>query len=428
MNTVKVRNIIDKNGKYKTYGYRTLAEGVTVPNDTRMTGLSNNDCIVAPSGAGKSGGVVGMLLKDPTCSMVVTDCKGGRLEKLFGNHLRRCGYNVVKINFADPTERGEYNYGYNPLQFVRRNADGSLREQDIITITKTICGKNKDEKEPVWDLCCQDLVTFYIAYVLQTETPARQNLKTVAEVHDAFNQPDGEVQFLHWANQPENRNTYAARKLRNIMCNMRAEKMYASILGFVNVTLAPYSFKEAENIFAAPVDRCFDINKLGTEKTVLFLDVCDTDSSFDGLVNTFYNQALHVLCIQADANESGRLDVSVRLVFDDFISTPLPDFAKVISTIRSRDISCTILLQAISQLKAIYGEEAKTILGNCDHMLFCGASSDMETAEFVANRAFTTPEVVMSLPNEKAILITRGQKAEIVNKIVPYSMLGQLSC
>ncbi len=354
--------------------------------------------------------------------MVVTDCKGGRLEKRFRNHLTNRGFKVYNISFRNTDK----SYGYNPLQFVRRNSDGSVKEQDILTIAKTICQGNKDSHEPIWDMCCQEIIVFYIAYVLSTEPLERQNMKSVVEVHTAFSQPRGELQFVNWAKQPENSDSFAAKKLMNILSNRSADKMFSSIMGFVNVTLASFYIREVADVVAAPIEKNFDITRLGREKIVLFVETSDTDSSLDSLVNTLYNQVIHTLCNQADENEDGKLEVPVHLIFDDFISSPLPDFDRVISTIRSRDIWCTLNIQSFCQLKKIYSENgAKTILANCDHVIVSG-TSDIETSEYVASRVCKTPEVVMNLDMNKVIVMSRGCKATIENRIEPFSMLDDL--
>ncbi|MCM1480134.1 MAG: type IV secretory system conjugative DNA transfer family protein, partial [Muribaculaceae bacterium] len=203
---------------------------------------------------------------------------------------------------------------------------------------------------------------------------------------------------------------------------MIAERMWSSIVEFANRALEPFDFEEARTIFENP--KSFDISKLGTEKTALFLNVSDTDRTFDNLINVFYTQALQILCSFADSNICGRLKVPVRIIMDDFAASGnIPDFDKIISTIRSRDISVSLILQSMTQLESMYSPaEATTIVNNCDHIIYLG-SQDLETANFIGNRIFKTPDEVLCIPRDKAVVITTGEKAVIADKIKPYSTL-----
>ena len=134
---------------------------------------------------------------------------------------------------------------------------------------------------------------------------------------------------------------------------------------------------------------------------------------------------MQTLCAQADQQKDGRLAVPVRIIMDDFAAgTRIPNFDKIISVIRSRDISVSLILQSMMQLESMYtAAEASTIINNCDHILYLG-TQDIKTAEFVSYRAFKTPESVLCMPLNQAILITKGEKAAFVNKIVPYSTIN----
>ena len=189
---------------------------------------------------------------------------------------------------------------------------------------------------------------------------------------------------------------------------------------FANRALEPFEFEEAKHIFNNK-DR-FDIRSLGREKTVLFLNVSDTDRTFDQLVNIFYTQALQILCTQADSSPGGKLNVPVRIIMDDFAaSARIPDFDKIISVIRSREISVSLILQSLTQLESMYSHaQALTIINNCDHLLYLG-SQDLETANFIGFHANRSPESVLCIPRDQAILLTNGERAKIVKKIRPYS-------
>lgn len=400
--------------KNNNYGTRILAQGITVSNDTKETGLNNNDLIIGSSGSGKTGGYVIPNIKNITGSLVVSDTKG-QLERLFKDELIGKGYNVKTLDLVDPLR----SCGYNPLDGIRKYENGKYREQDILTLANTIM-PTLDKYDPFWEKAAAGYIAFLIAYCLEAVNDDEHNMLSICRLHQAFIAPNGEISFLQWAE--ENPDSFAARKYRQIRSSSNAEKMWSCIMEFANRALEPFEFEEAKNIFASKAP--FDIRELGRTKTVLFLNVSDTDRTFDMLVNIFYTQALQLLCSQADANPDGRLEVPVRIIMDDFAaSARIPDFDKIISVIRSRDISVSLILQSMTQLESMYSHaEATTIVNNCDHILYLG-SQDIGTAEFIGYRAYKTPETIMCMPRTDAMLMTSGEKAVTVQKIKPYSAL-----
>lgn len=402
--------------KNTRYGKRILAANIEVTNDTRISGCNNNDIIFGNSGSGKTGGYVVPNIQNIDSSLVVSDTKG-QLERRFKADLIAKGYKVYTIDLVNPERSG----GYNPLAAIRRNSDGSYREKDILTLARLICPSHEHD-EPIWELSAASYIAFLISYCLETEPEENRNLIRVGELHRQFSQPDGDIQFLEWIEAHPD--TFAAKKYREISTNRVADKMFSSIMGFVNVNLEPYSFREASHIFAN--GKSFDIKRLGREKTVLFLNVSDTDRAFDQLVQIFYAQTLQVLCGEADANSDGRLRVPVRMIMDDFASSAvIPDFDKIISVIRSRDIYVSLIIQSLSQLESMYTPAvSRTIINNCDHILYFG-SQDLDTANYIAARASKTPEAILSMPRTKAYLITSGEKARLVDKVVPYSTVHE---
>lgn len=399
----------------KNNNERFLAENITVSNDTRVTGLNNNDLIIGSSGSGKTGGYVIPNIQNISGSLVVTDTKG-MLSKMFSESLKRKGYKVYTLDFVNPMN----SCGYNPLMAIRRKTDGRYREQDILSAAAAIMPQ-LDKDEPFWEKAAAGYIAFLISFCLETCEEQERNLKTVCELHHIFIGQNGQLFFLSWAK--DNPNTFAAKKFKEISSASNAEKMWSSIIEFANRALEPFEFDEADSIFANPIS--FDIGSMGSEKTVLFLNISDTDRTYDQLINLFYTQALQTLCAKADENPDGRLDVPVRIIMDDFAAgTRIPNFDKIISVIRSREISVSLILQSMTQLESMYREaEASTIINNCDHILYLG-TQDIKTAEFVSYRAFKTPESVLCMPLNQAILITKGEKAAFVNKIMPYSTMN----
>ncbi len=397
------------------YGERFLAKGEKISNDTRVTGLNNNDMVIGTSGTGKTGGYVVPLLQNINGSIVVSDTKG-LLERRFRNELESKGYTVRVIDFVNPAR----SVGYNPMQFVRKYEDGSYREKDVLTIANVLCPML--DKEPIWDMCAARYLAFLIAFCLDTEEPEDQNLFKVFDLRREFSQEGGEILFRDWVDN--NRDKFSAKIYHELMANRKADRMWASVEGFVSSHLAPFDCTEMKSIFKT--DEWFDINELGKEKTVLFINQSDTDRAFDPLVNLLHTQMLQVLCAQADVNDDGRLKVPVRMILDDFASgSTIPDFDKVISVIRSRDISVSLIIQSISQLETLYDHPTSvTIINNCDNILYLG-SQDKETAEYIAYRAAKLPESILAMPRNKAYLIRSGEKARIVDKIEPYSTVDK---
>lgn len=394
---------------------RILADGISISNDTRLTGLNNNDLIIGSSGSGKTGGYVIPNLQNVNGSIIVSDTKG-MLEKLFADELRSKGYNVLTLDFVNPLR----SCGYNPLKSIRRYENGNYREQDVLSLANTIM-PILDKDEPFWEQAAAGYIAFLIAYCLEVLDPEEQNMTSVCALHQAYIRPGGEISFLQWMDK--NPDSFATKKYRKMRSSSSAEKMWSSINEFVNRALEPFDFEEARNIFSNP--DTIDIRNFGREKTVLFLNVSDTDRAFDQVVNVFHTQALQLLCSEADSNQDGRLKVPVRLIMDDFAtSARIPDFDKVISVIRSRDISVSLILQSMTQLESMYTHaEAMTIINNCDHILYLG-NQDYDTATYIGCRAYKTPDSILSMSRDLAILITNGEKAKFVNKIKPYSTMG----
>lgn len=396
---------------------RILANGFEVSNDTKITGLNNNDMIIGSSGSGKTGGYVIPNLQNISESMVVSDTKG-QLARKFRKELEKKGYKVYILDFVNPMN----SCGYNPLAEIRRYKNGKYHEQDILTLAHTIVPITYST-DPFWDQAAAGILTFIIAYCLEALPEKEHNMMTICELYRALISPNGMLPFELWTkNNPK---SYSARKINQVISFKNVERTWACTLEFLNRALEPFLFDEAKEIFAKPEP--FSPTILGQQKTVLFLNVSDTDSSLDRLINIFYTQTLQRLCSEADENPDGRLDVPVRIIMDDFAaSAKIPDFHKIISVIRSRDISVSLILQSMTQLEAMYTHaEAITIINNCDHLLYLGCQ-DMETAEFIGCRSFKSADNVLCLPRNKAILIRNGSKAIVVDKIKPYSTLTDI--
>lgn len=393
---------------------RILAEGVSVSNDTKVTGLNNNDMIIGSSGSGKTGGYIIPNLQNIEGSVIVSDTKG-QLEKLFKDELIKKGYKVYTLDLVNP----ERSCCFNPLANIRRDSRGNYREQDILTLA-TLLSPTETLDDPFWDRAASAQIAFYIAYCLDGLREEDRNLATVCGLHGIYCQPGGKEFFMKWAHQ--NPDTYAAKKYMHVSAVAPSEKTSGCINEFVSLALDPFNFREAQELFGGA--KSINLADLGKEKTVLFLNVSDTDPTFDKIVNIIYAQALQMLCAEADKQEDGTLKIPVRIMMDDFAASAcIPGFDKIISVIRSRNISVSLVLQSLTQLETMYSAPtAKTIINNCDHLIYLGCQ-DIDTANFIAYHIGKTPEFVLSMPLTDSIIVTKGQKTQQVKKVQPYSTM-----
>ena len=389
-------------------GYRILAEGQTVSNDTWATGLNNNDVIIGPSGAGKSRGYVKPNLLQGSESILITDPKGS-LRQEVGPVLERSGYRVREIDLADCLASP---WGYNPLDYVRHDDQrDAYREQDIMTIAACLVPLSSHEQ--FWDLSARMLLEALIGYVLECLPDEEHDLYTVSRLLQEM----GGKSFDYLFSELEQiaPGCFPVSRYRMFRLAKNADKMFSSILGILAANLSPYTFDGTRALFQN--SRKIIFPDLGQEKTAVFLTVSDTDRAMDGLANLFYTQALQSLCAAADKSPGHRLAVPVRFILDDFAAnTCIPDFDKTVSVVRSREISVSVILQSLSQLEALYGHaKALTILNNCDHFLYLGGQ-DVETATFVSKKANRPVSDILNMPLDSAWLFTRGSAPRQVRK------------
>ncbi len=408
------------------YHYRYLGEGFRVSNDTRSTHLNNNDLIVGSAGSSKTGSIVYTQLKSlRDSSLIVADTKG-KLAGMFKDKLEKKGYKVRVLDFVNP----EGSCKYNPLEYVRKVGKDRYKDQDIARLATALVPK-LDAHEPFWEMQARSVIEMFISYTLSALPKSDHNMYTVARLFRAFQKPMGEAAFEPWLDEhPE---SLASKRYAQIKGMQNAEKMISSIYAFVNIGLKPFDYEEYRNVFDPEYGArtrygkyikraAVDIASLGREKTVLFLNLSDSDSSMDAMVNIFYTQVLQTLMGEADKNDNGQLDVPVRIIMDDFASSALiPSFDKLISVVRSRDIWLTLCVQSFTQLETLYSQsEALTIVNNCDHIIYLG-SNDLSSAQFIGTRALKTPEVILSMDREKEYILEAGKPVSLVRKIPSYS-------
>ena len=405
-----MKNTISKNNDSRA-AYNTvniLASDVLVNQDTRISGINNNVLVIGPSGSGKTRNYVKPNIMQANTSMIVSDAKGS-LYGEFADYLRANGYTVYLLDFVNMKS----NIGYNPLDYIRFDDDGFPKEQDVVKISEIVI-ESFTKSDPFWDVAARMYLQSGIAYVTETFPDEEKTLYHVAKLMEK----DGGKAFksLMFQYKELYPDSLASRRFDAFLSIGAADKMMGSILGIVCTNLSSFELRELQKINNMP--ERIDFSRFGRQKTALFLSVSDTDRSMDRPANLFWTQALQSLCLSADTEYLNHcLDVPVRLYLDDFATNVyIPDFDKISSNIRSREIYCSVILQSLSQLEALYGSaKADTIIGNCDQQLVLGVQ-DVKTASHFSQRGDVPASLMLNMPLDRCIVFLRGQKAKYTTK------------
>lgn len=369
--------------------------------DSWATGLNNNVLVLGCSGSGKTRNFLKPNLLQCEGSYVVLDSKG-RLFREMGPCLSAHGYTVDCLDFTTM----EGTIGYDPLHHVRWRKGRPLA-QDIISIASALFPRSEMGDDPFWAGAAANYVASYIAYVFEALPDREWNMASVVSVYEQACEGNADALFSDLSRQ--DLESYAVSLYRRAKSTARAEKMHSSIMGIIAANLMPLTFDGALASFRR-VDQ-IDFCDLGRERRVLFVTMDDMDRSLAPLTSLFIRQAFSSLCDFADAKcEGGRLPVPVRFMLDDFANLTLPDFDDVLSVIRSREISCTIICQTVSQLEARYNQAvANSIIGNCDRHLVLGFQ-DERTARYFSLRANKTATTLLETPADNWWLFERGHR------------------
>lgn len=369
--------------------------------DSWATGLNNNVLVLGCSGSGKTRNFLKPNLLQCEGSYIVLDSKG-RLHDKMAPYLRANGYIVDRLDFT--TMDGEI--GYDPLHHVRWRKGRPLA-QDIIAIASALFPRAEMGDDPFWASAAANYVASYIAYVFEALPDREWNMASVVSVYDQTCEGNAEALFADLSKQDPD--SYAASLFRRARSTARADKMHSSIMGIIAANLLPLTFDGALASFrkVQQIDFC----DLGRERRALFVTMDDMDRSLAPLTSLFVRQAFSSLCDFADTRcDGGRLPVPVRFMLDDFANLTLPGFDDVLSVIRSREVSCTIICQTVSQLEARYDQAmANSIIGNCDRHLVLGFQ-DERTAKYFALRANKLPSTLLETPAGNWWLFERGRR------------------
>jgi len=333
---------------------------------------NKNVLVVGGSGSGKTRFFIKPNLlqcdsKTFPVSFVVTDPKGSLIYEC-GHALAKKGYLIKTMN----TINFHKSMHYNPFAYVHS-------EKDILKLVTTLMTNTKGEGsggDPFWEKSERLLLTALIAYLHYEAPVEEQNFATLLEMLNTMQvlEDDEEYQnpvdLLFEELAKKKPNSFAGRQYK--LYKLAAGKTMKSILISCGARLAPFDIQEIRD--ATMYDE-LELDKLGDRKTALFLIMSDTDSTFNFLISMVYTQLFNLLCDKADDQYGGKLPVHVRCLIDECANIgQIPNLEKLVATIRSREISACLVLQARSQLKAIYKDNADTIVGNMDSQIFLGGS------------------------------------------------------
>ena len=327
---------------------------------------NKNILVIGGSGSGKTRFFVKPNLMQMHSSYCVTDPKGTILVEC-GKMLKRGKYKIKvlnTINFAKSMH-------YNPFAYLRSEKDILKLVNTIIVNTK---GEGQQSGEDFWVKAEKLYYTALIAYIWYEAPEEEQNFAMLIDMIDASEAREDDENFKNAVDllfeelEEKDPNHFAVRQYKKY--KLAAGKTAKSILISCGARLAPFDIKELRDLMEYDE---LELDTLGEEKTALFVIISDTDATFNFVVSIMYSQLFNLLCDKADDVYNGRLPVHVRMLLDEFANIgQIPQFEKLIATIRSREISASIILQSKSQLKAIYRDNADTIEGNCDTTLFLG--------------------------------------------------------
>ena len=345
----------------------TQTERLTMNNRPKdpKTARNKNVLVVGGSGSGKTRFFIKPNLMQCHSSYVVTDPKGSILIEC-GKLLQREGYRIKVLN----TINFQKSMRYNPFAYLHS-------EQDILKLVTALIANTKGEGragDDFWVKAETLLYTALIAYIHYEAPVENQNFSALIdmlgtmEVREEDESFQNNVDYLFEELEREQPSHFAVRQYRKF--KLAAGKTLKSILVSCGARMAPFDIAELREVTAYDE---MELDTLGDRKTALFLIISDTDDTFNFLVSLCYTQLFNLLCTKADDVYGGRLPVPVRCLIDEAANIgQIPKLEKLMATIRSREISACLVLQAQSQLKALYKDNADTITGNCDSMIFLG--------------------------------------------------------
>ena len=346
----------------------TQTERITMASRPKQPKYARNKniLVIGGSGSGKTRFFCKPSLLQAHSSYVCTDPKGTLLPEI-GSFLERKKYRIKCLNLINFKK----SMRYNPLAYIWSEKDILKLVNALIMNTK---GEGEKSSEDFWVKAERLYYSALIGYIWYEAPEEERNFITLLDLINASEAREDDetyqspVDILFQQLEEKEPDHFAVKQYRKF--KMAAGKTLKSILISCGARLAPFDIKELRDLMEYDE---LELDTLGDQKTALFVIISDTDSTFNFVAALMYSQLFNLLCDKADDFYGGRLPVHVRLILDEFANIgQIPNFDKLIATIRSREISASIILQSQSQLKTIYKDAADTIVGNCDSTLFLG--------------------------------------------------------
>lgn len=407
---------------------RILAKGELRSNNTKKTRMNNNDLVIGTGEQRELDYYVIPNIMQGNESMIVTD-SNGELQRQLTPLLEEKGYCIQCMNCMDFSQSN----GYNPLDYIRHNQETNVYEiEDISLIAKVLMEKqyftgrnaskvmdrNKNSDVDILRI----YIMFAIAYVMERNIEIDRDIKNVIEFLDSG--------FLRLSEEKKNKAEKEKEILRKKNANSVALHLYSMIEEDINsmrfynqlgrnlmVLSDGWSKLSSATHEMDSSRKPIYFESLSRRKTILFIRVSDTNRYMEPMVNLFYTQAIQSLCKQADENENGRLRIPVRIFINHIaMEIRIPDFDKIITTISSKEIHVSIVIEYIKQLYDFYGDKkGKRIMDYCATCLYLG-TQDVTMAEYLAEEKGITAVDIMCKGVENAILFTAGEKSKLVTK------------
>lgn len=371
----EIKRLKDRN-RYKNV---ILTQTESLSLKTRKTRKNLNVLVVGGSGSGKTRFYVKPNLMQHNTSYVITDPKG-ELFLSSAKMLENKGYKIKVLNLVEM----ENSFNYNPFAYIRCEKDIIVLINQLI---KNTTPKNSTSNDPFWEKAETALLQAIFLYLWYLAPEEEQNFSMVmtllrhAEVKEEDEDFLSVLDYMFQELEEKEKDHIAVKQYK--IFKQAAGKTAKSILVSVGVRLAIFNIKALEDLTYTDT---LELHKLGEEKTALFIIIPDADSTFNFLAAMMYSQIFSTLYYRADFVHKGRLPIHVRFMLDEFPNIgQIPDFEKMVATMRSREISVSIIIQNLAQLKTLYKDSWESITGNCDSLLFLGGQ-EQSTLEYISKR------------------------------------------
>uniref|UniRef100_UPI003A896258 VirD4-like conjugal transfer protein, CD1115 family n=2 Tax=Lachnospirales TaxID=3085636 RepID=UPI003A896258 len=410
-----------------------LTQNFRISLDTHKHRRCLNILVVGGSGAGKSRGFALPNIMQCCCSMVITDPKAELLRKT-GGLLEKKGYEVRVFDLINP----DTSFCYNPFEYVHDDKDVLRLISNLIQNTTP---KGSQSSDPFWEKSETALLQALMLYLLHEAPPEEQNFAMImemlgsAQVKEEDEDYESPLDILFDRLEMRDPDSIAVKQYH--IYKQAAGKTAKSILISVGVRLAAFNLKQIANLTCTDE---LDLYSIGEKKVALFCCIPDADTSMNYLVGMIYSNLFQTLYYVADRKYGGKLPIPVHCIMDEWPNVALPDdFDKILATMRSRGISCSIIIQNIAQMKALFKDSYESLIGNCDEFLYLGGN-EKEGHKYVSEllgketldtntygqtkgrsgsysvnyqqtgRELLTPDEIRLLDNRKSILFIRGER------------------